>query len=94
MMATRWEPLVDMHRLSQEMDRLFGGYGNYATRQLNLGYPAVNMWEDKDRVFVQAELPGYSLDQLEVFLQGNELTLKGKREMPSHDQAESGRQRR
>lgn len=84
MMATRWEPLVEMQRLSQEMDRLFGSQSN-RVRPSNHAYPAVNMWEDDDRVFVQAELPGYSLDQIEVFLQGQELTLKGKREMPSQD---------
>ncbi len=93
MMATRWEPLVEMQRLSQEMDRLFGNQSN-RVRPSHHAYPALNMWEDDERVYVQAELPGYSLDQIEVFLRGHELTLKGKREMPSHDSGKWHRRER
>lgn len=42
-------------------------------------FPAVNVWEDTDRVFAEAELPGLALSDLEIFVVGNELTIKGRR---------------
>ena len=44
------------------------------------GYPAFNVWEDADKVFVEAELPGLDLKDLEIYVTaGNHLTLKGER---------------
>lgn len=82
MLATRWEPFAEMHRLSEEMDRLFGRYGNGNGQSLE-AYPAVNLWEDADNIFVEAELPGYDAEKLEVMVQGNQLTLRGERNLPS-----------
>jgi HSP20 family protein len=43
-------------------------------------YPALNVWEDAEHVFVEAELPGLSLKDLEIYVTGgNQLTLKGER---------------
>jgi HSP20 family protein len=43
-------------------------------------FPPVNLWEEDDQVFVEAELPGLDLKSLELFVTGgNELTLKGER---------------
>jgi len=86
MRLSRWQsfsPVLDqMKQFQAEMNRLFerlGGDGGW-----NLGfapsYPAVNVWEDADHVFVEAELPGLSLQDLEIYVTGgNQLTLKGER---------------
>lgn len=42
-------------------------------------FPAVNIWEQEHNFFVEAELPGLSLADLEISVMGRELTLKGKR---------------
>ena len=42
-------------------------------------FPAVNAWEDADNVYVEAELPGLKLDDIELFVVGDELTVKGER---------------
>ncbi|MEZ6136723.1 MAG: Hsp20/alpha crystallin family protein [Pirellulaceae bacterium] len=41
------------------------------------------MWEDENHLFVEAELPGLEADKIEVLVQGNQLTLRGKREFQS-----------
>jgi HSP20 family protein len=63
------------------MNRLFDRYGNGANRLFGLGgYPAVNLWEDNDNVYLEAELPGVEFKDLEIYVSGgNELTLKGER---------------
>jgi HSP20 family protein len=66
------------------MDRLFGRL-NGGSRQLlaPTEYPAVNLWEDNESLFVEAELPGMNLDDLEIFVTGgNQLTVSGERKEP------------
>jgi len=95
MLATRWEPWAEMHRLSREMDRLFGHGSNGMGRLFGGGsYPALNVWEDDDHVYAEAELPGFSLDDLEIYVTGNQLTIKGQRQPPEHASGTWHRQER
>ncbi len=88
-MLGRWEPFTQMeaefNRLREEMDRLFrrfGGNGNL-WRRTAAEFPAVDIWEDENDLFLEAELPGMELDDLEIYVtQGNQLTIKGKRTPP------------
>lgn len=84
MLTTRLEPFAEMHRLSQDMDRLFGRYGNANTEAFE-AYPATNIWEDENYMFLEAELPGYDADKLEVLVRGKQLTLRGERALPTHE---------
>ncbi len=86
MTTSRWQtanPVWNqLHQLQQEMNRLFSRWGDDGGRWAGLagGYPAVNVWEDADKVFVEAELPGLDLKDLEIYVTGgNQLTLKGER---------------
>jgi HSP20 family protein len=65
-----------VNRLRGEMDRLFGSvFGDWQTAN----YPAINAWEDDAALVLEMELPGLTLEQLEINLQGMELTIKGER---------------
>lgn len=66
--------------LRREMDRLFDGYSN-ADRGWSRpsAYPALNVWEDDEHLYAEAEVPGVSMEDLEIYVMGNELTLKGHR---------------
>jgi len=47
--------------------------------------PRVNITETKDGYLLEAEMPGVNKDGLELSLEGNELTLVGRRApVPSH----------
>ena len=87
-MLTRWQPLPDMwtemSRLQDEMNRLFSRWGGNGPRRLAQDvYPLLNLWEDDQHVYVEAELPGLDLDSLEIFVHGgNQLSLKGQRKEP------------
>jgi HSP20 family protein len=100
-LLTRWEPLgelgYEMRRFQQEMDRLLGRWGvGFRLRPgLAVSYPAVNLWEDDDFVYAEAELPGLKMANLEITVTGNnQLTIKGKREQPAPEKAEWHRQER
>jgi HSP20 family protein len=42
-------------------------------------FPALNVWERDEKLFVEAELPGLTLDDIDLTVTGRELTLKGRR---------------
>lgn len=95
MLATRWEPWTELNRLSREMDRLFGQNGNGMGRSLGIGtFPALHVWEDHHNLYAEAELPGFCLDDLEVYVTGNQLTIKGERRPPEHSDGTWHRQER
>jgi HSP20 family protein len=48
-------------------------------------FPALNVWEDGDNLYVEAELPGVKSESLDVTVVGDELTIKGERSAISED---------
>jgi HSP20 family protein len=85
MRQTRWQPFSpfwnQVQQLQTEMNRLFDRWGdNGGPRGFATTYPPVNVWENADSVFVEAELPGMDPKDLEIHVTGgNQLTLKGER---------------
>jgi len=78
------------------MGRLFGRLGiempEWGARAV---YPPVNLWEDDEFVYAEAELPGLKLEDLEITVSGpNQLLLKGKREPSVPDKVAWYRQER
>jgi HSP20 family protein len=101
---TRWEPFRGLRqemrqarRFQRAMDRLFGRWGIALPEwpALAVSYPPVNLWEDDDFVYAEAELPGLKLPDLEITVTAdNKLTLKGKREPAAPEKVEWHRQER
>ena len=98
---TRWHPFRElrheMRRFQREMNRLFGrrGFDFEAWPALAVSYPPVNLWEDDDFVYAEAELPGLKLPDLEITVTAdNQLTLKGKRGSTAPEKVEWHRQER
>ena len=92
MLSTRWQPWFEMQsemgRLRNEMDRLFGRRTPGGSPQCSpAAYPQLNVWEDDGNFFVEAELPGMQLEDLEILVSGNELTIKGQRREPDLEKA-------
>ena len=58
---------------------------NRAVRQ-EYAAPEVNIFENKDGYVLEAEMPGVNKEGLEITLEGNELTLVGRR----HSEAAPG----
>ena len=83
MLGIRWQPLnvADWSGWQHEMDRFLERFaGNLPRRFAQAAYPALNLWEDSDKLCVEAELPGFELDELEIFVNGGkQLTIKGER---------------
>jgi len=85
-----------LHNLSAEMNNLFERWdGGNALRAFAPAYPAVNMWEEGDNLFVEAELPGMQPADIEILVtNGDQLTLKGERKPLEIEKAAWHRQER
>src|SRR2546421_11512091 len=79
----QWSAFDQLNRLRDEIDRIFQSSLGSDTAP-NMGFfegwsPAVDLFEDKDRFTVKAELPGMKKEDVEVSLHGNSLTISGER---------------
>lgn len=78
--------LSRLGRLPGDLEELMG---NLASKprdwwMQSFPYPLVNVREEADAIYVEADLPGVGSDQIEVLIRhGTELTLQGERKLPS-----------
>jgi HSP20 family protein len=68
------------NQFQSEMNRLFDRWGDEGGQQSWTTFPPLNVWEQEDNLYVEAELPGLKIEDIEIFVTGNnQLTLKGER---------------
>jgi HSP20 family protein len=72
------------NRLEGLFDRLFDG-GAFEFRPDGAGVP-ISLWQDEDHIYVEADLPGMSDQDVEVTVHAGVLFIRGERK------AEEGRQ--
>ena len=96
LLARRRIPTAPFNELRREMDRLFESFqgepGHWPLR--GRAFPALNVWEDGECLYAEAEVPGMKMDDLEVFVIGNELTIKGRRQVEAGEKFTFHRQER
>ena len=69
----------ELRRLRRDMNRLFGEWPVRAGWSTAPGFPAINAWTNEDSAVVTAELPGVGIDDVEITVEKNTLTLRGRR---------------
>ncbi|MEW6501462.1 MAG: Hsp20/alpha crystallin family protein [Thermodesulfobacteriota bacterium] len=73
-------PWADFERMRREFDSLFQGLaGDYAGRPGTTVYPALNISEDANNLYVRAEIPGVKGSNIDVSVEGETLTISGER---------------
>ena len=73
------EPFKALEDLHEEINRLFGvsaGRG-LATRE-DIFAPSIDISEDKDNIYVEADLPGFDQKDIKVNTKGSTLTISAK----------------
>jgi len=77
-----WDPYRELSSLQNRFNRVFGGtLPRERDEELSLGawIPPVDIMEEKDRILMTAELPGFKESDIEIQMEGNLLTLRGER---------------
>ena len=83
----RMSPLDRFDALRSQMDALFNTFPlpEVAAWPLRAGaeapaFPAMNLSETDGALFVEAELPGFAIGDVDITLLGKDLTIRGRRE--------------
>ncbi len=78
-----WSPFTGLSNLRDEMNRLFDlttpGFSAREDRLLGVWSPPLDVFQDKDHVFVKVELPGMKKEDIQISLHENTLTISGER---------------
>lgn len=77
-----WPTVGRLFGLRDELDRLFESpFGEWTSgaQLLSVWNPAIDLYEDKDNVFVKAELPGMKKEDIDVSLHDGVLSISGER---------------
>lgn len=82
MVSRAFHPIDDLLELNRALDQRFGLSESSALR---MSLIPLDMYETRDEVIVQAYLPGFAHDQVEMELEGHRLTIKGERSAPNRD---------
>jgi HSP20 family protein len=74
-------PFADLNRIRNEIDWLFEDpFAPMPSTSFFEGWqPSLDVYEDKDRITIKAELPGMKLEDIDVSVHGNTLAISGER---------------
>lgn len=80
MLTLRTPSMGSLGLLSEQMDRLFESFATPAfSAAPSPRFPALNVWEEEASYTVEAELPGFDAQSLDLSVADNRLTIKGQR---------------
>ena len=93
MSITRYDPFRDLRSLQDEVNRLFStnlgrGFGDEGLSR-GAWMPSVDIFENKDSIVLEAELPGMNREDFELTVENNVLTLRGERHFEKKDEADN-----
>ena len=79
----------ELDNARREMERLFDSLGGAAGPGRAGVFPAINVSEDSDTIYVRAELPGMTAEDLDITMEDETLTISGERKQPVEDEKAS-----
>jgi HSP20 family protein len=93
MTIVRYDPFRDLRTLQEEVNRLFStnltrGFGEEGIAR-GAWNPSVDIYENKDQIVLEAELPGMNRDDFELSVENNVITLRGQREFEKKDESDN-----
>lgn len=92
MNIVRYDPFRDLRGLQDEMNRLFSAsFSRGGDDQMTRGAwnPSVDIFENKDQIVLEAELPGLKPEDVEISIENNVLTLHGERRFEKKDEGDN-----
>ena len=80
--------LAGLHRQMDELFNSFFGDWPLANYEKNV-WPAIDIAENENEITVKAEVPGCSVEDIDVAVHGNTLTISGEKKQ-EHEKREKG----
>lgn len=87
-----YDPFRELRSLQEEMNRVFNtnlnrGGGNELAR--GAWSPSVDIFENKDNIVLEAELPGMKPEDVDISVENNVLTIHGERRFEKKDEQDN-----
>src|SRR3984893_3435489 len=83
MSIVRYDPFRDLRTLQEEVNRLLTGNMARAFEDEGIARgswsPNVDIYENKDQIVLEAELPGMKREDFDLSVENNVITLRGER---------------
>jgi HSP20 family protein len=92
MNIVKYDPFGDLRTLQDEMNRLFScTFSRSSQDEVLRGAwsPSVDIFENKNEIVLEAELPGMSAEDVSVSIENNVLTLHGERRFEKKDEGDN-----
>ena len=87
-----YDPFRELRSLQDEVNRVFSSSMN-RSGETGLGRgawnPSVDIFENKDQIVLEAELPGISPDDVNISIENNVLTIHGERNFEKKDESDN-----
>jgi HSP20 family protein len=82
MTLIKFEPLKEFESLHDRLMRMFNDFSYDVPSNFN---PRIDISEDENNIYVEAELPGIKKDDLKISIQDNILTISGEKKSEVED---------
>ena len=93
MSIVRYDPFRDLRTLQEEVNRLFSTNLTRTFGDEGIGRgawsPSVDIYENKDQIVLEAELPGMKQEDFDLSIENNVITLRGERKFEKVDDADN-----
>src|ERR671926_639393 len=93
MTIVRYYPFRDLRTLQEEVNRLFSTNLTRAFDDEGIGRgawaPSVDIYENKDQIVLEAELPGMKQEDFDLSIENNVITLRGERKFEKTDDTDN-----
>jgi HSP20 family protein len=93
MNTTRYNPFQPVRSLQDEINRLFSNNLGPQWEDQGIGRgvwnPLVDIYENKDQISLEVELPGMTKEDIQLTFENNVLTLSGERRFEKKDEEQN-----
>src|SRR5438876_9366515 len=92
MSIIRYDAFRDLRAVQDEVNQLFtGNMGRFDDEGIARGSwsPSVDIYENKDQIVLEAELPGMKREDFDLSVENNTITLRGERHFEKKDETDN-----
>jgi HSP20 family protein len=90
MAITRWDPFREVVSLQNRVNSLFRDLNSEENPLAAASFvPAVDIYEDPQKVTLKLEIPGIDQKDLDVRVENNTLTVRGERKLEAEEKQEN-----
>ncbi len=92
MSIIKYDPFRELRSLHDDMNRLFMtnfSHGEQEGFTSGAWSPNVDIFENKDKLVLEAELPGMNRDDINLSIENNVITLSGARKFEKKDESDN-----